>query len=143
MDKVKRNLDKEKLVTAAVNGSPYYKHVNMKVTEFTDTGSTMEMEIMPEHINVWGSIHGGALAGLVDSSCGTAIGPALGPDESVVTLDLKVQFLKGVKKGKLIAYGRVVHRSRRFVHTESEVFDDAGEMVARGATIHAVIVRSS
>lgn len=143
MDKVARDPDKEKLVAAAVNGSPYYKHVNMKVTEFTDTGSTMEMEIIPEHINVWGSIHGGALAGLVDSSCGTAIGPALEPDESVVTLDLKVQFLKGVKKGKLTAYGRVVHRSRRFVHTESEVFDDDGEMVARGATIHAVIVRSS
>ncbi|HUT53180.1 MAG TPA: PaaI family thioesterase [bacterium] len=141
MEKAERNREREKLIQAAVNGSPYYRHVNMRVMEFNDTGSVMDMEVLPQHKNIWGTVHGGVIAGLIDSSCGTAIAPVLAPDETVVTLDLKVQFLRPVREGRLTARGRVVHRSRRFVHTESEIFDADNNLSARGNAIHAVMAR--
>jgi len=143
MDNPIRNREREALVQAAVNGSPYYHHVGMRVTEFTDRGSVMEMKVIPEHMNVWGTMHGGALSSLVDSSCGTAIGPWLTPEESVVTLDLRVQFFKPVRQGVLIAHGRVVHRTQRYIITESEVFDQDHHLVARGSTIHTVVQRKA
>ncbi|MFO8056175.1 MAG: PaaI family thioesterase, partial [bacterium] len=124
MDKPERNPDLEKLVAAAVNDSPFYKHVSMRVREFTDTGSVMEMEVGDEHKNLWGTMHGGALSALADSSCGTAITQIMSGEEKVVTLDLRVQFLKPVTKGTLVSYGKVVHKSGRHVISECEVFDE-------------------
>jgi uncharacterized protein (TIGR00369 family) len=139
MAQAERDREREKLVAAAVNGSPYYQHVRMRVREYDDTGSVMEMDVIPEHKNLWGTVHGGVIAGLIDSSCGTATARVLGPDEAVVTLDLKVQFLKPIREGKFIARGRVVHRSRRFIHAESEIFDSENNLVARGTSIHAAM----
>lgn len=137
----KRNKDKEALVIAAVNGSPFYKHINMRLVEFTDEGSVMEMPFIAEHLNVWGSMHGGAISSLIDSSCGTAVGPFLADNETVVTLDLRVQFLKPIREGTLTAHGRMVHRSGRFAITECDVYGRENELVARGSTIHTVIRR--
>ncbi len=142
MNKRERNYDLEKLVAAAVNDSPFYRHVSMRVREFSDTGSVMEMEVRDEHKNLWGIMHGGALSTLADSSCGTAITQVVSGEERVVTLDLRVQFLRPVKQGKLTAYGKVVHKSRRHVIAECEVFDEDEALVARGSSIHAIIVNS-
>jgi len=136
------NPEREDLIKLGVNNSPYYKHLGMKLVDYDEDGSVMEMPVTPEHINVWGSMHGGALSGLVDSSCGTAIGPALAPGENVVTLDLRVQFLKPVKDGVLTARGRIVHRGGRHVITESEVKNQDGELVARGGGIHILIIKN-
>lgn len=141
MTEVKRNTDRENLVKAAVNNSPYYRHLAMKVVDFTDQGSVMEMEVTPAHINVWGTVHGGALSSLVDSSCGTSIGPKLDEGETVVTIELKAQFLRPVREGVITARGRVVHRTKRYVITESEVFDRDGNLVARGGGTHTLIIR--
>ncbi|MFO8056471.1 MAG: PaaI family thioesterase, partial [bacterium] len=74
-----------------------------------------------------------------DSSCGTAITQIMSGEEKVVTLDLRVQFLKPVTKGTLVSYGKVVHKSGRHVISECEVFDEEQALVARGSTIHAII----
>jgi acyl-CoA thioesterase len=113
----------------------------MRLIEFTDQGSVMEMEIIPDHKNIRGNVHGGAISGLVDSSCGTSIGPMLEQEETVVTLDLRVQFFKPVSSGLLTAQGRVLHNTNRHIITESEVRDREGDLVARGNTIH-ILVRS-
>lgn len=133
--------EQEALVQAAVNNSPYYRHVGMRVIGYTESGSVMEVTVRPEHKNVWGTMHGGVLASLVDSCCGTAIGPALGGDETAVTLDVRVQFFRPVREGTLTAKGRMVHRTQRYAIAEAEVHDQEGNLVARGSTIHSVVRR--
>ncbi len=139
MWELKRDADREALVTAGVNNSNYYKHVSMRLVGFTDEGSVMEMDVLPEHRNVWGAMHGGVLSGFIDSSCGTATAQYLDKDETVVTLDLRVQFFAPAKDGKIKALGRVVRRTKRYVIAESEVFDTDDKMLARGTTIHVVV----
>lgn len=139
MTAIKRDADREALVAKSVNDSPYYQHISMKVIEFNDQGSVMSMEIKDTHKNVWGTTHGGAIASLVDSSCGTAAIQALEKDEVIVTFDLRTQFLAPVKENRLIAYGRVVHRTTRHVIAETEVYNESGELKARGNSIHAII----
>jgi len=141
MENRKRNRDREAMIQAGVNNSPYYQHVGMRVKEFTEQGSVMEMPVAAAHKNIWGAMHGGAISSLVDSSCGTAIGPWLLPEVGVVTLDLRVQFMRPVREGLLTAYGRVVHRTQRYIIAESEVFDQDHNLVARGSTIHTLISR--
>src|SRR4030042_2555836 len=130
------------LVQKAVNDSPYYRHIRMALTEFTETGSKLEMEVKPEHKNLWGTMHGGALASIIDSACGLATVGVLLDTEAVVTLQLQVNYFAPVTQGKLTAYGKVVHRGRTTIATEAEVFDDAGALVAKGGTVHYIKART-
>lgn len=139
MTDIKRDPDREAMVAQGVNNSPYYRHINMKVVEFTDQGSVMTMEIGDTHKNIWGTAHGGAIASLVDSSCGTAAIQALGKDEVIVTFDLRTQYLAPVTENRLVAHGRVVHRTTRHIIAETEVYNEAGELKARGNSIHAIV----
>ena len=139
MEKPEQNNDLRKLLMAGVNSSPYYHHIGMRLVEVTDEGSVMELEVLPETKNLYDTMHGGAISGVVDSACGTAMIPVLNENESAVTLDLRVQFFAPIREGKLTARGRVVNRTRRYVVTEAEVFDQENNLVARGSTIHTLI----
>ena len=130
--------ERQALVMKAVNSSPYYRHVSMAIVAFVETGSKLEMEVKQEHLNVWGTAHGGALASLIDSACGLATVPVLAEDEAVVTLNLQVHYLAAVKPGKLTAFGKVVHRGRTVIVTEAEIRDASGALVAKGGTTHYI-----
>ena len=143
MDAPARDPNREKLIQAAVNGSPYYRHLKMRLTDFTDEGTVMEMEVRPEHKNLWGTMHGGALASLVDSSCGTAASILLGPDETIVTIDLRTQYIRAAREGMLRAESKVVARTSRYLMAECEIFDGDRNLVARGSTIHSVIQKKA
>ena len=130
------------LVQQAVNSSPYYRHIRMALTEFTEQGSKLEMEVKPEHKNIWGTVHGGALASLIDSACGLATVGYLAETEGVVTLNLQVHYFAPVTQGKLTALGKVVHKGRTTIATEAEVFDEKGTLVAKGGTTHYIKVRT-
>ncbi len=135
-----RNHERESLIQAGVNNSPFYKHLGMRLTGFTDQGSEFEMQVLPEHKNLWGIMHGGAVSSLVDSVCGTAVGQVLEEGETVVTLDLRVQFFSPIREGKVTAKGSVAQRSKRYATADAEVFDAQGKLMARGTTIHAIIL---
>ena len=61
------------------------------------------MEVRPEHKNLWGTMHGGALASLIDSACGLATVSYLAENEGTVTLNLRVHYFAPVTQGKLTA----------------------------------------
>ncbi len=124
-----------------LNGSPFYTWSGLKVVELGESSSRVELEVRPEHKNIYGVVHGGVLSSVLDASCGSAALTVMKEGEAPMTLDLKVQFYKSVEKGKLTARAEVVKRTGRFAIVESSLFDEDGEMVARGGTIHSVLRR--
>ena len=100
----------------------------------------IDMQTGPQHFNLFETLHGGALCTLVDSAMGLAHASTLEEGESFTTLDLQISFLRSVKIAKIRAEGRVVKRGRNVSFAESEVFDDAGRLIAKATctclTIH-------
>ncbi len=134
-----RDTERETVIAEAVNNSPFYRHIKMQVTAFTDQGSVMEMTIADSHTNIYGTAHGGVIASLADSSCGTSVIQALAMNEAAVTFDLRIQFLAPVTENRLTAYGRVLHRTPRHVLAETEIYNESGELKARGSSIHSIV----
>ena len=56
-----------------------------------------------------------------------------------VTLEIKVQFIKSVKKGKCRCVGRVLKRGRSVAFMASELFDDADELCAVASSTWKII----
>ncbi|MGC9325982.1 MAG: PaaI family thioesterase [Desulfomonilia bacterium] len=125
-------------IARKVNNSPFYRHVNMQVIEFTDTGCIMTMDVRDHHINIWGVAHGGAIASIADSACGISLASTLGEDEFVMTQQLSVQYLKPARKGLIRAEGRVLRRGRNSAALEADIYDEDGQIVAHAHTIHSI-----
>ena len=89
--------------------------------------------------NPGGAVQGGFLAAMLDDTQGPALfghthGQAYAP-----TVDFSISFLKEARPGAFIARGRVVRLGRTIAFTEAELFDDAGDMVARATFTNRVM----
>lgn len=92
----------------------------------------------PRHANRSGIVHGGVMLALIDQAAAYAglWCSVPGNIRRAVTLDLDCRFTGQVSKGRLVAEGRVVTRGRNIFFCRTEVFDEAGTLVAFGASTH-------
>jgi uncharacterized protein (TIGR00369 family) len=89
--------------------------------------------------NPGGTVQGGFLAAMLDDTQGPALfghthGAAYAP-----TIDFNISFLKEARPGNFIARGRVIRLGRTIAFTEAELFDEAGDMVARATFSNRVM----
>jgi molybdopterin converting factor subunit 1 len=91
-------------------------------------------------LNPAGVVQGGFLTTMLDETMGPAALSALGPGHAVPTLELKVNFLRPARVGRLVADARVVHQGRSVAFLESTLCDEDGTLIAT-ATATARIVK--
>ena len=87
-----------------------------------------------------GVVQGGFLAAMLDDTMGPALVATLEPDQFAPTLELKVNFLRPARPGRLVGIGRVVHRGGTIAFLAGELQDSDGRVLAT-ATATARIVR--
>jgi uncharacterized protein (TIGR00369 family) len=94
--------------------------------------SVFALEVDPQrHANPMGTLHGGVLCDLADLAMGAAFSAALAEDESLATVELTMNFLRPVWRGKLTATGHLVQAGRSVGLVECDITDEAGRLVAR------------
>ena len=125
-------------MVSVLNASPVYRLLNMKVTGAAGGRSRVELAVGEDHKNLYGIVHGGMLATLMDSACGVALASRLQDGEAIVTLDLRINYLHPVWNGPLTAEGEVVHKGRKTGVAEASIRDETGRLVARGMATHFV-----
>lgn len=128
-------------VFSLLNNSPFYRHMNMEVLEAGQGRARLRLTIGNEHKNLYGILHGGVIAALLDSTCSIAVGTLLDLDEAAVTLDQRVNFISNVKDGVIYGEGRAMHKGRYTGVGLGEVRDEEGNLVAVGMTTVFVIRR--
>src|ERR1700690_4344097 len=93
-----------------------------------------EMEADERHHNPMGTLHGGVYCDLADAAMGYAYAATLIEGETFTTIELKINFLRAVRKATLTAEARVVKAGSTVGYVECEVKDDSGKMVAKAAS---------
>ena len=96
--------------------------------------SVLEMEVDERHHNPMGTLHGGVYCDLADAAMGFAYGATLGEGEMFTTIELKINFLRAVRKATLTAEARVVKAGNNLGYVECDVKDQGGKLVARAAS---------
>jgi uncharacterized protein (TIGR00369 family) len=92
------------------------------------------MEVDERHHNPLGTLHGGIYCDLADAAMGYAYAATLAEGEAFTTVELKINFLRAVRKGTLTAEARVVKAGRTLGYVECDVKDQTGKLVARAAS---------
>jgi len=87
-----------------------------------------------------GILHGGALMGLADNVGGFCAFLNL-PDGAggTATIESKTNFFGPVRGGHVHAVARPLHTGRRTIVVDTELYDDAGKLVARVTQTQAVL----
>lgn len=107
---------------------PFLNLVGVHGERFESGQTAVTLEPRPDLSNHFGSVHGGALATMLDVAMASAA-RSLHPEEGVVTVSMAMNFLRA-GEGRLTATGRVRQSGRSLVYCESEIQDEAGHLVA-------------
>jgi uncharacterized protein (TIGR00369 family) len=111
--------------------SPYHRWSSISLDDIEHGRVVLRLELQPEHLNPQGIVHGGVIAGLLDSVCGMSLRSILPEDRTHRTVQLSISFLRASVTGTLIGTGTAVHEGRRVGYAEGEVRDEAGKLVAK------------
>jgi uncharacterized protein (TIGR00369 family) len=123
-----------RIIAGDLPAAPFPEMVGMKLTAVEPGRARMEMTVDQRHANPMGTLHGGVSCTLADSAMGLAYASTLGEGESFTTLELKINFLRPVWSGRLVAEGIVVQRGRTVGLAECSVTDENGRLVARASS---------
>lgn len=96
--------------------------------------AVFEMEVDERHHNPMGTLHGGVYCDLADAAMGYAYAATLGDGESFTTVELKINFFRPVRRGKLTAEARVVRAGSTLGYVECDVKDQDGKLAAKAAS---------
>src|ERR1043165_149420 len=96
--------------------------------------AVFEMEVDERHHNPMGTLHGGVYCDLADAAMGYAYAATLGEGETFTTVELKINFLRAVRKATLTAEAKVVKAGGTLGYVECDVKDETGKLVARASS---------
>ena len=108
--------------------------IGFTLTEVEPGRAVIAFDAGPRHANPMGTLHGGVLCDIADAAMGMAYAASLDAGETFTTLELKINFLKPVRTGRLIATGRLVKGGHTVGLIECDVVDDKDRLVARASS---------
>lgn len=133
LDAVRRLSDRERY------GGAFGWLVGYHYTSRSPGDVQCELEIGRGHLNPGGIAHGGVIYTLADAAMGASVMSMLEPGQRCVTAELKVNYLKAVKTGRLVAHAKVVRKGNRLATVTAEVRDGQGDLIAIALGTFAVV----
>lgn len=117
-----------------INGSPFPRHLPMRITAMALGEATVVMTAAEQHLQPLRTVHGGVLATLIDTATYWAAFLALPQDTGLVNIDLKLNYLRPARPGVLTAEGRCIKPGRSVSYAEASVVDGQGKLIAHGTS---------
>jgi uncharacterized protein (TIGR00369 family) len=82
--------------------------------------------------NPQGYVQGGIIAAMLDDTHGPALFAHVEGRIFPVTIDFSISFIKAARFGSFVGKGRLVSMGKTIAFTEAELFDEQGDLIARG-----------
>lgn len=93
--------------------------------------AVLRMDVKERHRQIHDVVHGGVLAALADTAAAIAAYTAVPEGTEIVTIELKINYLMPVPRGRIRAEATVLRAGRNFVVTECEIRTQEGALAAK------------
>jgi uncharacterized protein (TIGR00369 family) len=141
----RRDISAQQILHAMEHMVPFNRLLGIRAGSVEKGKAVLEL---PAHEKLLGDVrrpalHGGVLSTLIDTAGGLAAWSALSEDESVSTVDLRVDFLEPAGlKGLLRAEAELVRKGNRVCHVRVALTQE-GVLVAEGRAVYNIHRRPS
>lgn len=126
-------------VSKVVNQSPYFSLLSMKIKDLKWGISLLEVQLEEKHLQPFGNVHGGVMASVVDAATFWATFPQVENGLGLTTVEIKVNYLAPVQRGRLIAEGRCIKFGKTLALGEAFVRSEGGKLIAHGTSTMMVL----
>lgn len=127
------------VISEAVNQSPYFSLLSMRIKDLEWGSSVLEVDLGEKHLQPFGYVHGGVIASVMDATAFWAVFPQVKDEMGLTTVEIKVNYLAPVQKGKLIAKGRCIKMGKTLALGDATIYDEKGNLIAHGTATMMIV----
>lgn len=127
------------VISEAVNQSPYFSLLSMKIKDLEWGSSILEVELGEKHLQPFGYVHGGVIASVMDATAFWAVFPQVKDEMGLTTVEIKVNYLAPIQKGKLVAKGRCIKMGKTLALGDATIYDEKGNLIAHGTATMMIV----
>lgn len=109
---------------------PFGDLIGLEFTKIEKGYSQCTLDVVDKLLNPHKVVHGGVLYSMADTGMGAAAYTNLSKGELCATIEIKINYFKAVKEGKLICNTNIIHQGKRIVALDSEISNE-GQTVAK------------
>jgi uncharacterized protein (TIGR00369 family) len=132
----------DKIIRGEAQPPPIARLLGFTLKSIEPGRTVFEMQIDARFHNPMGTLHGGIYCDLADAAMGFAYASTLGENESFTTVELKINFFRPVREGKITADAHIVRAGSTLSYVECDVKDADGKLLAKAASTCMKLVKS-
>lgn len=122
-----------------ISGIPYAQQLGVTIERSVEGKARLVLPWVSSNANLYGVLHGGAIAGIIDVAGAVAAFSLVGAKSPLVTVDLNVTYIAAVQGVTVYADGTVLHRGKRLMVSDVEIVDDKGKLYAKGRVTYMLL----
>lgn len=129
---------KEDLMKWQKTENPFWSLLGMELIAVKKGWAKIRLPFTEKLDNGIGIVHGGAVFSPADSAVGMALVGLLNKDETISTLEMKINYIKPFQGGEIVAEAKIIHRGTMTAIGDVEVRDDKDNLIAKGLATYAI-----
>jgi acyl-CoA thioesterase len=118
---------------------PFNSLLGLRLIRFHADGVTVGCSLRPELRNALGVLHGGVSATLADVAVGVAVTRHLGRPRAATTVELKINYLRPVKDGKVTARAYLVRVGKNLCTARVDIHNGSKEPAAVALVTYMIL----
>jgi acyl-CoA thioesterase len=103
---------------------PFADLIDLRIDEVRAGYSRLGLVVTTDHLNPHGVVHGAVIYALADTGMGAALYPSLEPGQICATIEIKMNYFRAIRDGRLVCVTEVVNRGKRVANLDSKVYLD-------------------
>lgn len=109
--------------------SNFSRLLGIRILRAENGEAELRMAMQEQMLNLHGRMHGGALYSLIDTALGQASHSMFGGEAGSMTLECKVNYIRGVEAGEVVCHARVLNAGRK-VHVLEARVEQGDKLIA-------------
>ncbi len=124
-------------VRSLASTSPFVRFLGIEVTGAGRGWCETELLLTADHLQQTGVVHAGVQATLADNTAGAAATTILAPSQTIVSVEFKVNLLRGASGKRLLCRSEVLKAGQRIIVAEADVMAETpkGNRLVSKATV--------
>jgi uncharacterized protein (TIGR00369 family) len=122
--------------------NPFWALLGMELLEIKKGWAIVRLPLEDKLTNAIGLVHGGAIFSAADSAVGMALVGMTSRDESITTLEMKINYMKPAKGREIMAEAKIIHRGSQTAIGDVAVRDEEQNLISKGLATYAIFKKN-
>lgn len=133
---------KNKLLENLKIESGYWGLLGMEVVDIKKGWAQVRLPFNQSITRPGGLAHGGSILSIADASVGLSLLGMINKNETMVTVEIKVNFMRPFQEGEIIAEAKIIHKGNKIAFGEVEIKNSKQELIAIGLSTLMIVSKN-